>query len=278
MQSAELWQGLFKLRVLLCFLKLPGEDCTVTGIARTLNREKYAVSRALSALEREGCIHRPDGRKPALTPLGLERAQYYEERLQISINHLLYEGVDMECARQDALLWARYCTAQTMETIRASENWYRVKYALRGKKQLRGDGVCRLLRDGSYQVPFVIYREQTQGGSNISLANEGFVHPCVLRVDGGVGTVHLRAVPVVHRMPEEGQLREGKITTLRYFRMGRYIAAESSGDVFSFPAQELQFLNYGSGMGQILHGSLCLELGWTAGPAGEEKGIFTLFL
>ena len=47
-----------KLRVLLCFLKLPAEDRTVTGIARTLNVEKYKISRVIIALENEGYIDR----------------------------------------------------------------------------------------------------------------------------------------------------------------------------------------------------------------------------
>lgn len=40
-----------KLRVLLRFLKLPAEDRTVTGIARTLNVEKYKISRVIIALK-----------------------------------------------------------------------------------------------------------------------------------------------------------------------------------------------------------------------------------
>ena len=35
---------ILKLRVLLCFWKLSPADRSVTGIARTLGKEKYAVS------------------------------------------------------------------------------------------------------------------------------------------------------------------------------------------------------------------------------------------
>lgn len=41
---------ILKLRVLLCFWKLSPADRSVTGIARTLGKEKYAVSRAVSSL------------------------------------------------------------------------------------------------------------------------------------------------------------------------------------------------------------------------------------
>lgn len=52
------------LRVLLCFLQSDPEDCTVTGISRTLHEEKYTVSRAMAALEKEGAA-RPGGRAHA---------------------------------------------------------------------------------------------------------------------------------------------------------------------------------------------------------------------
>lgn len=267
-----------KMRVLLCFLKSDKQACTVTGIARTLHREKYSVSRAMTALEKENYISRAAGRKPMLTEMGYEAAIRYEERLSVSLNHLLYEGVDIESAKQDAFLWSRYCTDQTMEAIRASENRYRVKYELRGRKQFSGSTVCKLMRDGSYNIPFVIYREQAKNGTHISIANDGFEHPCVLNIENGVGTVHLRAVSTTMRSAESGEMVTEKVQTLRYFDMGTFVVAENSGDIFSFPAEVLQFLNYGSGVGQILHGSICLQMQCPAEPTRDHQFIFTMLL
>ena len=79
---------ILKLRVLLCFLKLAPSDCSVTGIARTLGREKYAISRAVSALEAEGLVDRTDVRRPRLTERGHAVAGHYAERFEIALNHL----------------------------------------------------------------------------------------------------------------------------------------------------------------------------------------------
>ena len=49
---------ILKLRVLLCFLKLGPADCSVTGVARTLGRKKYSISRAIAALEKGGLVRR----------------------------------------------------------------------------------------------------------------------------------------------------------------------------------------------------------------------------
>ena len=116
---------ILRLRVLLCFLKSNAEDCTVTGISRTLGEEKYSVSRAVSSLEKDGYINRDDVRNPIITEKGYIAAQKYSERLEITLNHLLYEGVDIESAKRDAFYWALYCSDSTMEAVRATEERYR---------------------------------------------------------------------------------------------------------------------------------------------------------
>ena len=180
---------IFRLRVLLCFLRFAPPDCTVTAIARTLGEEKYSVSRAFASLEKDGCLTREDARNPLLTEKGYAKARRYSERLEIAMNHLLYEGVDIESSKRDAFVWALYCTDSTMDAVRSTEERYRVKYELRNQKQFSGAALCRRLKDGCYAFPFLIFREHIKSGSNISMANEVFEHPCNLYVKNGVGTM-----------------------------------------------------------------------------------------
>lgn len=266
---------ILKLRVLLCFLKMDLTNCNVTGISRTLHKEKYVISRVMAALEKDGLVDRSDPRNPVLTRQGAAMARRYNERLEVSMNHLLYEGVDVDSARQDALLWSRYCTDGTMDVVRNSEKRYRMKYALRGQRQFSGAVVCRHLRDGSYQLPFVLYREHMKNGHNISMANECFEHPCTLRVENGIGTIHLRAVDPAGRM---GYEEFGKVSGIKYMSDGWFIDAESSGDVFSFPAEVLTFLNFGTGTEQILNGSVCLQLECKAHFSPMDQVCFTMMI
>lgn len=183
----------------------------------------------------------------------------------------------MDSAKQDAYVWARYCTDGTMDVVRSSENRYRLKYELRGRKQFDGSTVCRFLQDGIYQIPFVLYREQMKNGNNISSANDGFEHPCTLSVKNGVGTVHLRAVNAV-RQAALGEVATGKVSAIKYFLNGWYIDAEASGDIFSFPADVLTFLNFGTGTGQILHGSVGLQLECSHDMGRAAQVIFTIMI
>ena len=271
---------IFRLRVLLCFLRFAPTDCTVTTIARTLSGEKYSVSRAFSSLEKDGYLTRSDNRSPRLTEKGYLAAKRYSERLETALNHLLYEGVDMESAKKDAFVWALYCTDSTMDAVRATEERYRVKYELREQKQFSGATLCRKLKDGCYPFPFLIFREHIKNGSNISMANEGFEHPCSLYVKKGVGTVQLRAVSLSAKSPLSGKVMSGWVKAIRYFDAGRYTSAETNGQIFSFPADVLQFINVGSNTGQILHGSVCLQMECSVGTIHmpESTAIFSMLV
>ncbi len=57
-----------------------------------------------------------------------------------------------------------------------------------------GSTLCNMLGNGIYRFPFPVYRETTKYGNNISMANNGFEHPCVLSVRDGVGMLQLKAV------------------------------------------------------------------------------------
>ena len=256
------------------------EECTVTAIARTLGEEKYSVSRAIASLEKEECVSREDVRNPRLTEKGRLMAEQYSERLEITLNHLLYEGVDMESAKKDAFVWALYCTDSTMEAVRATEERYRVKYELRNQKRFNGGTLCKKLKDGCYSFPFLIFREHIKNGSNLSMANEGFEHPCSLYVKNGIGTVQLRAVPISAKSPHSGMRMSGRVKSIRYFDAGRYISAESNGQIFSFPAEVLQFVNVGADAGQILHGSVCLQMEASVGPIHmpDSTAIFSMLI
>lgn len=273
-------QDILRLRVLLCFLNADADDCTVTGIARTLGKEKYTISRIFTVLEKEELINREDPRNPVLTEKGRMEALRYSERIEVTLNHLLYEGVDVENARRDAFYWALYCSDKTMDVVKATEERYRVKYELREKKQFNGSVLCKMLGDGSYLFPFIIYREHVKNGNNISMANNGFEHPCTLHVENGVGTVQLRAVNMSANSATNGKLMRGKVQGLKYMDNGRFVSTETSGDILSFPAEALNFVNIGTGVGQVLHGSVCLRMQCSVSVVHmpEATAIFTMMV
>lgn len=271
---------ILKLRILLCFLKTGRNGCNVTGISKTLIEEKYTISRMLIAMEKEGLIDRSDMRNPVLTEKGKEEAWRFSERIDITLSYLMYEGVDIENARKDAFHWALYSTDKTMEVIFAVEERHRVKNELSAKKCFNGETLCRKLKNASYQFPFMLYRNEAKNGKNISMANEGFEHPCVLYVEEGVGNIRLRAVGVNEKSGLTGRSMFGRVQSLQYFDNGIYCNAEKNGDVLSFPAKVLSFVNVGSGPGQVLHGSVRLKMECSVGTVHmpDSEAVFTMII
>lgn len=271
---------ILKLRVLLCFLNESEKRCTVTGLAEILEEGKQRISRTLISLEKEGLIDRSNLRQPKLTYTGRKAASYYEERSDIVLNHMLYEGVDIDSAEYDSYVLAMFCSENGMKVFRESEQRYRAKYELRREKAFDGTVLCSYFGDGEYSFPFLIYREQICDGKLISMANEGFEHPCSLIVKKGIGHIRLKAVNISAVSPYNGKKLTGIVRNLRFFEDGVFKSAYEEGGYWLFPARVINFLNIGSGIGQILHGSVRLKMECSVGTAHmpESDAVFTVLI
>ncbi|MCM1115451.1 MAG: hypothetical protein NC397_08150 [Clostridium sp.] len=266
---------ILRLRVLLCFLSEDETASTVTGISRTLGEPKYKITRILSALEQEKLIDKSNPRNPKLTEYGLQEAKRYEERISVIFNHLIYEGLDTESACHDALYWSMCSTEKSMQAIRATEERYRVKYNLRDKSRFSGSLFCKQIKDGTYQFPFVIYTDKIENKTNISPANDYLEHPCTLIVKDGVGTIQFQAINTF----SAGRKRNKVIQNLQYIDADLFIRAEKNANIFSLPASALSFINIGTGVGQILHGSICLKIQYAEqNTIAEDTAIFTILI
>ena len=167
-----------------------------------------------------------------------------------------------------------------MAVFRTADECYRVKYELSDKKQFSGVELCRKMKDGVYRFPFLIYQEQIVNGNNISWANEAFEHPCTLFIKNGKGMIRLCPKKMTMRHPETGKNVNKYVRHLKYSELGEDVNAENDGTVLSFPASCLNFINIGSGVEQILHGSICVKLGNVVGNGNvkEFAAIFTILI
>lgn len=67
---------------------------------------------------------------------------------------------------------------------------------------------------------------------------------------------------------------------LRYFESGRFVSAESNGQVYSFPAAVLSFVSVGTGIGQVLHGTVGLQMDCSVGilHMPTSTAVFTILI
>lgn len=269
-----------KFRILMCLFDSVDSNCSVTGISRTLQQEKYVISRTMIRMEQEGLIDRTNTRAPKLTETGRKVAKRYRDRVEIALNHLIYEGVDLEHAKKDSCIWAMYCSDETMEAIRVKDEGYRVRRILKDKKKFDGGTLCRHMKNGTYSFPFVIYREYAKGNNIVSMANKGFEHPCTLYVEDGKGVIQLQVVNMSEKSVLNGVFMSGMANKFQYFDSGRFVDAEFYGDIITFPARVLEFINIGSGSGQVLHGSVSLRMQCSVGISHmpEAEAFFSMII
>ena len=269
-----------KLRVLLYFLRNERSDCSVVKIAKVLDVTKQRVSRVIMDLEREGYADRRDQRHPVLTEEGRMLASMYSERIGASLNHLLFEGVPLQQAEEDAYHWAIHNTEETMTVIRDAAEKCRVKYELRDREHFSGRELCRAFGDGDFEFNFVMYRQELKNGSNLSMANKGFEHPGHLVIKNGTGKIRLHALDIVANSPVTKLKMKGKVDSLKYYYNGEFCPADVSNDIITFPADVLEFVNIGEDINQVVHGSVSLKIRCTVNPVHmpESIAIFTMIL
>ena len=104
------------------------------------------------------------------------------------------------------------------------------------------------------------------------------IAPCTLSVTDGRGMILLKAQRVEKYSAMTGRKMSGKIKCLKYFDGSKFCEAQRNGDLISFPASVLEFVNIGSDSGRIFHGSVCLKMTCSVGimHMPESTAIFTL--
>lgn len=268
-----------KMKVLQCFQKMAQKSCNVTNLAKVLGKEKYSISRAIIALEKEGFINRNNPRHPYLTGAGEIAAKRYAHRMDVVTNHLIYEGVSYQQAQNDAAVLTMYCSDETFSVIQNLEEKYKIRYIFRNKRDFDGKDLCKNLSDGVYSFPFIIYRETLSENSNISMANYGFEHPCVISVNKGTGIVKLKAQRINDASSKNNRMK-GRISAFQYYNGFEFCDGVQDGDVYSFPAECIKFLSIGNGNACILHGSVCLKMRFSVGfeHMPEITAVFTILI
>lgn len=268
-----------KIRILVSFITLSKESCTVTGLAKLLGTEKYSVSRAISALEKEGLMTRGGNRTMGLTGKGNDEARRYAGLLEAAQSCLLDEGLPPSDARQDAMAVVQSCSDSLLSRIQELGERRRVRQELGMRKAMTGAAFCRKLRDGSYMLPFAVYSGKTQGGELFSAMDSGFEHPCELHVTGGIGYMYLKSIPIHIKLPGRDRRMPGKIMSVHYFDGEVYNEAGKSGDFFYFPAGEMRMVSVGGGKEQLLHGSIYLKISCSVAGVQmpEEQVVMAVF-
>ena len=165
-----------------------------------------------------------------------------------------------------------------MEVLEAANEHYRIKYELREEKSFSGNILCKLMRDGDYPISFIFYKIDGKARGELSMANNGFENPCILQVRDGKGTIRLKTKRISAESGSDGHTMAGKIDQVKYYDHHRYVEAKQQGDLISFPANAIRFMNGGTGMTQFLCGTINLKMHGSVGRIHmpESETLFSI--
>ncbi len=269
---------MLRLEVLLRFYR--EDHVTVSGLSRDLGEEKYTISRLLSSLEEEGLVDRSNNRHPELTVEGKNVAKYYSGRVEKIEKYLLCKGVGTDIAYGDAQKMALYLSDEAIHCLHEEFVMEFARKEFRNRRKLSGSELFAKIPDGEYSLSFMIYREKANHSTNVSMANEGFEHPGLLKVSEGQATVELQMTTLNARSSKTGETMKGKVKSLQYFDGNDYLKANIVDDTVSFPINATFFYNMQSRTNPSLHGTLPVKISANVGTMHmpESVAFFTIFL
>ena len=271
----------FQIQLLLYYLEAEPKKRTVTDSARILGTTKWAVTRALDALEKLALMERVEGRKSVLTTAGKRTAQQLLHQRKILEQYMQYRDIPPAQIKENALraLSAGF-SDEFMDRLAEQEGRMRLKEIFAGHRDFHGGDICNYLKDGSYYFPFIIYREQIKNHNNLSMANRGFENPCELIVKDHEGLVYLAVKTVSAESMSSGKKMEGRVNKMQYLYDGEFRDGGIDGRYVYFPVTALNFIAMGKGRDTLLHGSVCLKMQCSVGDMHmpESSAIFTMFI
>lgn len=271
----------FQIQLLLYYLEAEPKKRTVTDSARILGTTKWAVTRALDALEKQDVVERQENRKTVLTASGKKLAEKCRGQMKILEQYMQYQDIPPVQIKENALraLSAGF-SDEFMDRLAEQEGRMRLKEIFAGHRNFHGGDICNYLKDGSYYFPFIIYREQIKNHNNLSMANKGFENPCELIVKDHEGLVYLAVKTVSAESMSSGKKMEGRVNKMQYLYDGEFRDGGIDGRYVYFPVTALNFIAMGKGRDTLLHGSVCLKMQCSVGDMHmpESTAIFTMFI
>ena len=271
----------FQIQLLLYYLEAEPKKRTVTDSARILGTTKWAVTRALDALEKQDVVERQENRKTVLTASGKKLAEKCRGQMKILEQYMQYQDIPPVQIKENALraLSAGF-SDEFMARLAEQEGRMRLKEIFAGHRNFHGGDICNYLKDGSYYFPFIIYREQIKNHNNLSMANKGFENPCELIVKDHEGLVYLAVKTVSAESMSSVKKMEGRVNKMQYLYDGEFRDGGIDGRYVYFPVTALNFIAMGKGRDTLLHGSVCLKMQCSVGDMHmpESTAIFTMFI
>ncbi|MGX8850696.1 hypothetical protein [Amedibacillus sp. YH-ame10] len=230
---------------------------TMTDIAGRLGINKSTLSKVLSSFYQEGYM--VEKGKIQLSKEGLALAKTWQEEIDNITKWLLETtAITLAEAKQEALSFALHMSQHTKESLLKVNEMHNFLYVLEDVKMIYGEMMSMHIKDGEYPFSFTLYKDQVENRLEISMSNEAFYHPGVLKIEEGKGFLVLHYHEIEVRSKHGKTVVKGTLEHLQYDNGLTYMDAKPWKDSFLIPIAGIEF--YHSKQERILQGHLKLKM------------------
>lgn len=251
-----------KLTYLLFLYDIRGQKYTITNMANQLGVSKSTVSKVLSSFYQEGITEYKG--KVELSKHGCMLAKQWKEEVKKITDWLcVSSSFDLQTAQKEAVVLTLYMSSsaknQLIYNLNMSDFFKRIDHI----KIVYGDMLVSDLKDGNYPFAFTIYKDKTDQRMEISMANDAFVHPGILKVQDGKGYLILESKEIERESLMGRIVLKGRLETLRYMKNKQFVKAMKQNHFYYIPVSCLEF--YYNREEKMLQGHMKLKVTPTVG-------------
>ena len=226
-----------KLAYLLFLYKQKETNCTVTRLAEEFGVSKSTFSRVLNIFYHENLIIQKG--KGILSTKGEKLAKnYFKDIAEIKLWLKNISNLSDEEAYQEALTLVLVLSNKTRYNLISDLYKKKLFEKIDKIKSISGDMLTVNLEDGKYQFAFTIYKLNKL---EISMANDGFVHPGILEINNGKGNLILFPKVIEHESLLGNIILKGQVESLKYMLDQEFISSQNIKNSYIIPIDRLKF-------------------------------------
>ncbi|SHH88336.1 Iron Transport-associated domain-containing protein [Sporobacter termitidis DSM 10068] len=223
----------------------------ISDLAEQLGVTKGAVSQVLDIHEKHGLIRRRADGRVVLTAEAEQAIAELKEKHRFICPFFrtmpnLDDALAVKCALQYVCWMPRESVDGLVQNLAERERFN----CLRWDMEEKAPDMDFPFPDGSYQVPFDVYRADS---NVLSMGDKGFVKPARMDVMDGRGTITLKSKEIRYRSGPEKYFR-GKLTRLSCLCGSDFVQIRSKNSEYTIPLHYIRKLSLTPG------GTLCATL------------------
>lgn len=259
-----------KLSYLIFLYQYKDKNYTITRLSQEIGVSKSTFSRVLGTFYQEGLLIEKG--KGVLSSKGCKLASEYLKEINELSRWLkcTLDFTDQE-AKQEALTLVATLSLTMRKKLISNINKNNMFNLISNIKEINGDMLSINLDDGQYPFAFTIYKVDK---TEISMANDGFIHPGILEVKKGQGNLILRPREIERESKNKKMILRGKVATLKYQVEEDYLECLTIRGDYIIPINKLRF--YYSKEERILYTSIKIKVKATVGIVHMPESIAIL--